>query len=76
MVVFFNVAYIYRNFALCMNLDNFFIYFYHAEVLMKWLCVGIIITYGNNSQSFLLKFYYFICLKTLSHDAIINVRYN
>ena len=23
MVVFFNVAYIYINFALCMNLDNF-----------------------------------------------------
>ena len=23
MVVFFNVAYIYSNFALCMNLDNF-----------------------------------------------------
>ena len=27
MVVFFNVAYMYSNFALCVNLDNFVIFF-------------------------------------------------
>ena len=49
MVVFFNVAYIYSNFALCMNLDNFVkIQFCILSKSLYAVCIKLFLNYSGN----------------------------